>query len=82
MFGDFGLIYWFHSKDPDVSMRRPQFERGAARVEAAKLKKFSDAGDLKLSGCPTPGDLGPPIERSVYRAQNSQNPTAHSILCI
>jgi hypothetical protein len=26
----------------------------ASVAEAAKLKKFSDAGGLKFSGCPTP----------------------------
>jgi hypothetical protein len=33
--------------------RRPKFEEGKADAEAAKLKKFSDAGELKFSGCPT-----------------------------
>jgi hypothetical protein len=33
--------------------RRPYFESGAAGAEAAKLKKFSDAGGLKRRGCPT-----------------------------
>ena len=33
--------------------RRPEFELGLAVAEAAKLKKFSDAGELKFSGCPT-----------------------------
>jgi hypothetical protein len=71
-------IYCFQLKDPDIPRRRPQFERGAAGVEAAKLKKFSagvpenasflgwGAGDLKLSGCPTPGDLGLSTGSSIY----------------
>jgi hypothetical protein len=33
--------------------RRPKFEEGEADAEAAKLKKFSDAGELKFCGCPT-----------------------------
>ena len=33
--------------------RRPDFQSGEAGAEGAKLKKFSDAGGLKSSGCPT-----------------------------
>jgi len=36
--------------------RRPDFESGEAGTEAAKIKKFSDAGGLKSSGCPTPAE--------------------------
>jgi hypothetical protein len=36
--------------------RCPDFESGFAGAEAAKLKKFSDAGGLKSGGCPTPAE--------------------------
>ncbi len=36
-----------------MTRRRPEFEPGKAGAEAAKLKKFSDAGGIKISGCPT-----------------------------
>jgi hypothetical protein len=36
--------------------RRPKFEEGEADAEAAKLKKFSDAGEFKFCGRPTPAE--------------------------
>jgi len=36
-----------------LARRCPEFELGLAGAEAAKLKKFSDVGKIKVSGCPT-----------------------------
>ncbi len=43
-----------NSKVGNLPRRRPKFEEGAADAEAAKLKKFSDASELKFGGCLTP----------------------------
>jgi len=45
-----------NSKVGSLTRRRPDFESGEAGAEAAKLKKFSDAGGLESSGCPTPSE--------------------------
>jgi len=42
-----------NSKVGNMPRRRPLFELGEADAEAAKLKKFSDAGEFKWRGCPT-----------------------------
>ncbi len=42
-----------NSKVGNLTRRRPDFKPGLAGAEAAKLKKFSDAGGLKIGGCPT-----------------------------
>jgi hypothetical protein len=41
------------SKVGNMPRRRPEFEPGFAGAEAAQLKKLSDAGGLKGSGCST-----------------------------
>ena len=40
-----------------MTRRRPEFEPGKAGAEAAKLKKFSDGGGLKICGCPTQAEI-------------------------
>jgi len=51
----------------NLARRRPEFELGPADAEAAKLKKFSDAGKIKVSGCPTTPKLQLSSGRSIYR---------------
>jgi NAD+ kinase len=56
--------------------RRPKFEKGEADAEAAKLKKFSDAGELKFGGCPTPAESKFQAGRSISkRSDDGKNPS-------
>ncbi len=48
--------------------RQSDFESGAAGAEAAKLKKFSDATELKSSGSPTSADSHCASESSIMRS--------------
>ncbi len=43
-----------NSKVGNLARRRPEFESSKAGAEAAKLKKFSDAGGSQIQWLPTP----------------------------
>ncbi len=63
-----------NSKFGNVTRRRPEFGSGKAGDEAAKLKKFSDAGGPRRQWLPDAAQ-GSPNNVSLFGARRSQKPS-------
>ena len=59
-------LYRNNLKNREYAKEAPRFRVGIADAEAAKLKKFSDAGGLEIDGCPTQAETDPSGCSGIY----------------